>query len=199
MTPHNTGRRNDSSTDLRTLDEHGGRTDVYRALDAVEGQGHDGGRGLEAPSGAAENDVAVDEEEDRDEQRAPLVADGGKVRAHDTALSRSWSNVDPRGDEEKDRDVTLVEYAERRATFLRQNYGLDDTLAETLAWRELGFSTSGVAQMTEKSEGTVSKYLDELRDEVGATHVDGSARDMGTYPVEDRNPTRPLPGATEGL
>lgn len=189
MTPHNTERRNDSRTDLRTLDEHGGRTDVYRALDAVEGQGHDGGRGLEAPSRDTENNDGVDEEEDRDEQRALLVTDGGQVRAHDTALSRSWSNVDPRGDEEKDRDVNLVEYAERRATFLRQNYGLDDTLAETLAWRELGFSTSGVAQMTEKSEGTVSKYLDELREKIGEENVDRVAR-----PVGDRDVDEPITG-----
>jgi hypothetical protein len=180
--------RRNGRTDLRTLDEHAGRTDVYALLDAVAGQGHDGGRGLEAPARGTENDEEK-VERGEDEQRARLVTDGGQVRANDTARARRWADVAIRSDEEKDEEVNLVKYVERRASFLRREYGLDDNLARALGWRELGFSTSGVADMMDISEGTARKYLDEVREEVGEENVDRVAR-----PVGDRDVDEPLTG-----
>jgi DNA-directed RNA polymerase specialized sigma24 family protein len=112
-----------------------------------------------------------------------------ETRAHDTARSRRWANVDIRSDEEKDEEKNLVEYVERRASFLRREYGLEDNLARALGWRELGFSTSGVADMMDISEGTARKYLDELREKIGEENVDRVAR-----PVGDRDVDEPLTG-----
>jgi hypothetical protein len=112
-----------------------------------------------------------------------------ETRAHDTARSRRWANVDIRSDEEKENNVNLVEYVERRASFLRREYDLDDTVARALGWRELGFSSSGVADMMEVTEGTAEKYLDALRREVGDDYVDAP-----TPPVGEREIERPIPG-----
>jgi hypothetical protein len=113
-----------------------------------------------------------------------------ETRANDTARSRRWANVDIRSDEEKDEGANLVDYVNRRAEFLRRAYGLDEKLARALGWRELGFSTSGVADMMSVAEGTASAYLEELRETVGEENVDRVAR-----PVGDRDVTKPIPGA----
>jgi hypothetical protein len=112
-----------------------------------------------------------------------------ETRAHDTARSRRWADVDIRSDEEKEGEVNLVEYVEKRASFLRREYDLDDKLARTLGWRELGFSSSGVGDMMNVTEGTAEKYLENLRREVGDEYVDKPAPPVGKRGIE-----RPLPG-----
>lgn len=112
-----------------------------------------------------------------------------ETRAHDTARSRRWADVDIRSEEEKNEELNLVEYVEKRASFLGREYGLDDKLARALGWRELGFSSSGIGDMMDITEGTAEKYLDSLRREVGDDYVDKPAPPVGKRRIE-----RPLPG-----
>jgi DNA-directed RNA polymerase specialized sigma24 family protein len=112
-----------------------------------------------------------------------------ETRANDTARSRRWADVGIRSDEEKDEGANLVEYVEKRASFLRREYDLDDKLARALGWRELGFSSSGIGDMMDITEGTAEKYLDSLRREVGDDYVDKPAPPVGKREIE-----RPLPG-----
>jgi hypothetical protein len=62
LTPHNTRRRNDERTDIRTHDGHETRRGVYALLDAVAGQSHgiDGRDHLDDER----SDVEVDESSD---------------------------------------------------------------------------------------------------------------------------------------
>jgi len=73
----NKGTRNGNRrTDLRALDEHASRHEVYDALDAVAGQGHDGAHGLSTPSVALEAEAKNNREDEHDHD-AVLLTDGG--------------------------------------------------------------------------------------------------------------------------
>jgi hypothetical protein len=62
-------------------------------------------------------------------------------------------------------------WAERRAQFVRSEYGLEYRRAITLAYSEIGFSSSGIAARTQFAEATVRGYLDELAAEFGEPAV----------------------------
>ncbi len=62
-------------------------------------------------------------------------------------------------------------WAERRAQFIRSEYQLDYRHAITLAYSEIGFSSSGIAARTQFAENTVRGYLDEMADTFGQAAV----------------------------
>lgn len=53
-------------------------------------------------------------------------------------------------------------WAERRTQYLEATYDLERRYALTIAYGELGYSSSGIASRTEFAENTVSGYLDEM-------------------------------------
>lgn len=58
-------------------------------------------------------------------------------------------------------------WVERRAQYLQREYGLRDRLARTLAWSDLGYSSSGIAKRVDSTETTVRSYLDEATERFG--------------------------------
>jgi transposase len=58
-------------------------------------------------------------------------------------------------------------WAERRAQFIESEYDLEQRHAVTVAYSELGYSSSGIAKRTGFAEGTVRGYLDTLAEELG--------------------------------
>jgi len=95
--------KHDRRTDLRTLDEHGTRHEVYNALAAVEGQTHGQTRDArETPHAPCDDEEDRDDREDtrdeRDDERREtrlLVTDGGRdedglvLELRDTATGAS--------------------------------------------------------------------------------------------------------------
>jgi DNA-directed RNA polymerase specialized sigma24 family protein len=109
----------------------------------------------------------------------------------ETARDRRATDTQIRSDKEAEKEINLVRQVDERAVFIRQEYGAGETAAEVLAWRELGFSSSGIADMMDTTEGTVSSYLEDLREAVGG-YVDKPC-----LPPEERDPERPIPGGNE--
>jgi hypothetical protein len=62
-------------------------------------------------------------------------------------------------------------WAERRAQFIRREFELDYRHAITLAYSELGFSSSGIAARTQFTENTIRGYLDQLANDFGQAAV----------------------------
>jgi DNA-binding CsgD family transcriptional regulator len=62
-------------------------------------------------------------------------------------------------------------WTERRSQYLESEYGLEERHAVTVAWSELGYSSSGIAERAGFAEGTVRAYLDELAESVGEAAV----------------------------
>lgn len=62
-------------------------------------------------------------------------------------------------------------WAERRAQHLRSAHDLDYRHAITLAYSELGFSSSGISARTQFAEATIRGYLDELAEQFGQAAV----------------------------
>jgi len=58
-------------------------------------------------------------------------------------------------------------YAEARARYLERVADLPRKYGRTLAYSELGYSSSGIAKRLGKTAGTVKKYLDRLEDQYG--------------------------------
>lgn len=58
-------------------------------------------------------------------------------------------------------------WVDRRAQYLRREYGLRDRLARTLAWSDLGYSSSGIAKRVNSTESTVRGYFDEAAERFG--------------------------------
>jgi len=99
--------KDDRRTDLRTLDEHAGRFEVYDTLDAVEGQSHgrkkDARETAHTPSDGFEDgdtpEDARDESDEREDETPVLVPDGGQppgdlvleLRDTETGASLSWT------------------------------------------------------------------------------------------------------------
>lgn len=58
-------------------------------------------------------------------------------------------------------------YANARARYLERVENLPRKYGKTLAYSELGYSTSGIAKRLDKTEGTVKKYFDRLENQYG--------------------------------
>jgi hypothetical protein len=58
-------------------------------------------------------------------------------------------------------------WVDRRAQFLQREYGLRDRRSRTLAWSDLGYSSSGIAKRVDSTESTVRGYLDEASERFG--------------------------------
>lgn len=67
------------------------------------------------------------------------------------------------------RDV--ARWAERRASYVQSTRGIEHKYAVTLAFAELGFSSSGIAKRSQLTEPTVRAYLDELAGRFGEPAV----------------------------
>lgn len=59
----------------------------------------------------------------------------------------------------------------QRARFLAATEDLDDTHAQTLAWREAGYSHNGIARKVDVTEATVAKRLDRITVKYGIRAV----------------------------
>lgn len=62
-------------------------------------------------------------------------------------------------------------WVERRSQYVESKHGLDERHAVTVAWSELGYSSSGIAKRAGFAEGTVRGYLEELAEELGEAAV----------------------------
>jgi len=58
-------------------------------------------------------------------------------------------------------------WVERRAQFLKREYGLRRPIVEAAAWHELGYSSHGVADRVAVTEGTVRAYFEQIAEEFG--------------------------------
>lgn len=78
-----------------------------------------------------------------------------------------WSDMSD--NEEPIPRATESEYraVEQRTRALVRMHGLDDQPAETLAWRERGWSEEGIARTMGSTRGTVQKHLTELEERFG--------------------------------
>lgn len=64
-------------------------------------------------------------------------------------------------------DFVDERYVARRAEYLESEYGIRANIAEGVAWRELGYSHSGIATKVDMTENTVSNWMEEIADEFG--------------------------------
>lgn len=60
-----------------------------------------------------------------------------------------------------------TKYAQARARYLDRTEDLPRKYGKTLAYSELGYSSSGIAKKLEKTPGTIKKYLDRIEEEYG--------------------------------
>jgi DNA-binding MarR family transcriptional regulator len=56
----------------------------------------------------------------------------------------------------------LDELAQRRAQYVKEQLGIRKRLALAFSYRELGYSTSGLAKKLDVTEGTTKKYVRQL-------------------------------------
>lgn len=62
-------------------------------------------------------------------------------------------------------------WVDRRSQVLRRRDDLDATVAEAIAWHELGYSSSGVAVQVDTTQATVRDYFDRVEDRYGLAAV----------------------------
>jgi hypothetical protein len=65
----------------------------------------------------------------------------------------------------------------RRAELLKHRDGLKAAVAETVAWHELGYSSSGVAKRVNVTAATVRSYLDDVEEQYGREAASCRRRD----------------------
>jgi hypothetical protein len=58
-------------------------------------------------------------------------------------------------------------WVERRSGVLAARHGLRDAVAVTLAWSELGYSSSGIAKQAGTTQATVRDHFDVVEEVVG--------------------------------
>lgn len=73
--------------------------------------------------------------------------------------------------------------AERRAQFLERRYDFRSPKALALAYRELGYSHSGIARRIDSTEATVAKYMDAVADEFGPGAIETKRADEREGPL----------------
>lgn len=66
-------------------------------------------------------------------------------------------------------------YIAQRSSFLKRSAGLRKDVAEAVAYRELGYSNSGISNKTGTNQGTIGSWMDRVAAEFGfeAHQVDG--------------------------
>ena len=62
--------------------------------------------------------------------------------------------------------------ASQRAQFLERHHDLREPVALALAYRELGYSHSGIARKIGVTAATVGKYMEEIAEEFGPEAVE---------------------------
>ena len=55
-----------------------------------------------------------------------------------------------------------------RANWLRRRLDVPEKIGEAIAWSELGYSCSGIAEKTGRSPATIDGYLEEAAERFGA-------------------------------
>ena len=58
-------------------------------------------------------------------------------------------------------------FIDRRSLFIGSTTGLPDSVATALAYRELGYTASGIAKRIDRTESTVRGYLDDVAESLG--------------------------------
>lgn len=76
--------------------------------------------------------------------------------------TESWNKPDEYPSEDEQH-----RWATRRAQFLTRIHDLSETRARCVAWSELGFSDSGIAQQLDLTESTVKNHREELEQQFG--------------------------------
>lgn len=105
-----------------------------------------------------ESGTVLDELPDRDEVRVIRTN-----RTQETARSTAFERPLWKRDERR--------YAERRASYLSRALGITENEAEVLAWREIGYSSSGIATQVGLSENAVRSHVETLADDYGPDTV----------------------------
>lgn len=77
--------------------------------------------------------------------------------------------------------------ASERGRYLARKHGLRDTHARALAYRELGYSASGVAPKVDSTESSVKTWLDRIAVRHGLAAVDTKWSEQRESPLD--NPT----------
>ena len=62
---------------------------------------------------------------------------------------------------------TEEQYVRGRTSFLTRKYDLRDEAAQTIAWCELGYSSSGIAKRVGVTDDTVAKYMETIEERFG--------------------------------
>lgn len=88
------------------------------------------------------------------------------------------------GDEEisiVDADELINATPEQRGRYLAREHDLRDPVALAVAYREAGYTASGIAKKIDSTEGTVNGYLRQIADEYGleATETKSVSRRQG--------------------
>lgn len=58
-------------------------------------------------------------------------------------------------------------YVKHRSAYIGATYGIRDAIAEAIALRELGYSHSGISNIVDVNESTVSAWMDDVEERFG--------------------------------